>query len=103
MHRVIIFDDGLGQLGPMTDLRASFEVRSGMYTTGARITAHFPKMLGGYWVPARLGAIVAERANAPVNHIPNEEVLHCVNGRWGMPDATLKLNTGEAMIEQASG
>lgn len=103
MHRMIIFDDGLGQLGPMTDLRASFEVRTGMFTTGRRIAAHRPKSLAGYWVPARLAAVVAERADAPVNHLPNEEVFYCVNGRWALPDATVKLETGQAMIEQATG
>jgi hypothetical protein len=47
MHRMIIFDDGLGQLGPMADLRASFEVRTGMFTTGRRIVMHRPKTLAG--------------------------------------------------------
>lgn len=100
---MIIFDDGLGQLGPMTDLRASFEVRTGMYTTAGRIAAHRPRTLAGYWVPTRLRALVAERANAPVNELPNEEVIYCVNGRWGMPDATISLGVGEALIEEASG
>jgi UDP-N-acetylglucosamine diphosphorylase/glucosamine-1-phosphate N-acetyltransferase len=102
MSRMIIFDDGLGQLGPMTDLRASFEVRSGMYTTAARIAAHRPKTLVGYWVPDRLARIVAERANAPVNVLPDEEVLFCVNGRWAMPDPDLVLGTGEALVEDAT-
>lgn len=101
MHRMIIFDDGLGQLGPMTDLRASFEVRTGMFTTGRRIAAHRPKSLGGYWVPGRLANAVAERADAPVNTLPNEEVIYCVNGRWSTPEGSLKL--GEALVEQATG
>ena len=100
---MIIFDDGLGQFGPMTDLRAAFEIRTGMFTTAGRIAAHRPKTLAGYWAPQRLRALVAERANAPVNVLPNEEVLHCVNGRWSMPDASLNLGVGEALIEQATG
>ena len=84
---MIIFDDGLGQLGPMTDLRASFEVRTGMFTTGRRIASHRPRSLAGYWVPPRLARAVAERADAPVNHLPNEEVFYCVNGRWALPSA----------------
>ncbi|MCI0364528.1 MAG: hypothetical protein L0Y44_10380 [Phycisphaerales bacterium] len=103
MHRIVVFDDGLGQLGPMTDLRASFEVRTGMYTTAGRIAALRPRMLAGYWAPERLAALVAERANAPVNRLPNEEIIHCVNGRWGIPDFSVALRTGEAMIEQSSG
>src|SRR5688500_9176707 len=100
MHRMIIFDDGLGQLGPMTYLRASFEVRTGMYTTGRRLALHRPKLLAGYWVPQRLRAAVAERADAPVNMLHDEEVFQCVNGRWAMPDSTLTLNVGEALVEQ---
>jgi UDP-N-acetylglucosamine diphosphorylase/glucosamine-1-phosphate N-acetyltransferase len=103
MVRMIIFDDGLGQLGPMTDLRASFEVRTGMLSTAQRISAHRPKALAGYWVPPRLVETIAERANAPINMLPNEEVIHCVNGRWAMPDAQLKLEVNEAAVETATG
>ena len=96
MPRMIIFDDCLGQLAPMTDLRASFEVRSGMLTTAGRIDAHKPKTLVGYWVPQNMQEMVAERANAPVNQLPNEEVIYCINGRWAMPDPQLKLDVGQA-------
>ena len=103
MASMIIFDDGLGELGPMCDLRASFEVRTGMLTTAGRLVMHRPKSLGGYWVPQRLAALVAQRANAPVNRLPVEEVLYCANGRWSIPDANLDLDVGQAAIEQASG
>jgi UDP-N-acetylglucosamine diphosphorylase/glucosamine-1-phosphate N-acetyltransferase len=98
-NRMIIFDDGLGQFGPMADLRAAFEIRSGMYTTAGRLCARYPKTLAGYRVPQHLAAVVAERANAPVNVLPDEEVLYCVNGRWAMPDPDLNLNVGEALVE----
>src|SRR5437773_1641909 len=103
MRRMIIFDDGRGQLGPMADLRASFEVRTGMFTTGNRIAAHRPRTLAGYWAPLRLGALVAERANAPVNVLPEEEELLLVNGRWAMPDARMHLEVGDVMTEEATG
>jgi UDP-N-acetylglucosamine diphosphorylase/glucosamine-1-phosphate N-acetyltransferase len=103
MQRMIIFDDGLGQLGPMTDLRACFEVRTGMVSTGRRIALHRPKSRGGYWVPQRLERVVAERADAPVNHLQDEEIFYCINGRWAMPDATWEPAVGQALIEQATG
>lgn len=103
MHRMVIFDDGLGQLGPMTDLRASFEVRTGMYTTAGRISAFHPKALAAYWVPQRLQPLVAERANAPVNELPSEEVLLCVNGRLALPEADLEPQLGEAVVEGQTG
>lgn len=103
MHRMIIFDDGLGRLGPMTDLRASFEVRTGMFTTAGRIAATWPKSLAAYWVPARLEPLLRARADALVNELPAEEIVCCVNGRWAMPDPTNNIEDGEALIEQATG
>jgi len=103
LSRMIIFDDGLGQFGPMTDLRASFEIRTGMLTTGARIVAARPKTLAGYWTPDHLTPLVSARANAPVNVLPDEETLFCVNGRWALPDDDLHLSVGEAVAEERSG
>src|SRR5690554_1827256 len=103
MHRMIIFDDGLGHFGPMTDMRASFELRTGMYTTAGRAICMRPKSLAGYWVPPRLEALLRERANAPVNELPDEEEVLCVNGRWAMPDFDIKLDLGSAIVEPAAG
>lgn len=104
MARVIIFDDGRGQFGPMTDLRAAFEIRTGMLTNAGRIANTWPRRLAGLFVPEHLRAIVSERANAPINQLPNdEEVLLCVNGRWCLPDASIKLDAGEAITEGPTG
>jgi UDP-N-acetylglucosamine diphosphorylase / glucose-1-phosphate thymidylyltransferase / UDP-N-acetylgalactosamine diphosphorylase / glucosamine-1-phosphate N-acetyltransferase / galactosamine-1-phosphate N-acetyltransferase len=103
MVRIIIFDDGLGQFGPITDLRAAFEIRTGLMTTAGRIAAAFPKRLAGYWVPDRLRAVVSERANALVNQTPEEESILCISGRWAMPDPDLKLEMNEAAIEESTG
>ncbi|UCD76744.1 MAG: hypothetical protein JSV91_07415 [Phycisphaerales bacterium] len=100
---MIIFDDDRGELGPMTDLRASFEVRTGMHSTAARLAALHPRMLAGFWVPDRLKAAVAERADAPVNELPRGKPLYCANGRWALPDRELKLRAGEAVIEAETG
>ncbi len=97
---MIIFDDGLGELGPMTDLRAAFEVRTGMLTTADRIVARRSESLAGYWVPQRLEALVAERVETPVNTVPSGREILCINGRWRMPDPNLRLKPGEAVTEQ---
>jgi UDP-N-acetylglucosamine diphosphorylase/glucosamine-1-phosphate N-acetyltransferase len=102
-NSMIIFDDGLGELGPMTDLRASFEVRTGMLTTGERIAARRSESLAGYWVPPRLAALVGKRADGPVNQMPAGKAFLCVNGRWKMPERRLKLAAGEALTEQDTG
>ena len=103
MSRVVIFDDGRGQFGPMSDLRASFEIRTGMLTNAGRMSLLWPRRVAGLFVPEHLRTIVAERANAPVNQLPNEEVVLCVNGRWCMPDAAMKLDPGEAITEGPTG
>jgi UDP-N-acetylglucosamine diphosphorylase/glucosamine-1-phosphate N-acetyltransferase len=87
----------------MTDLRAAFELRTGMYTTAGRVATTWPKRLAGYWVPEPLRGVVADRANAPVNILPDEEVVACINGRWAVPDASLHLNVGEAIVEESTG
>ena len=102
---MIIFDDGLGQLGPMTDLRASFEVRTGMLTTAGRIACTWPETLAGYWVLPHLAAVVGERADAPVNRLPSlgrKAVVLCVNGRWSIPDPAVTLRAGEVVREEGT-
>jgi UDP-N-acetylglucosamine diphosphorylase/glucosamine-1-phosphate N-acetyltransferase len=83
----------------MTDLRASFEVRSGMLTTAGRLAAQHPRRLAGYWVPPRLEALLRERADAPVNELPRDETILCANGRWALPVPDLDLEAGEALVE----
>lgn len=100
---LIIFDDGHGELGPMTDLRACFEVRTGMLRTGERIAATWPNALGGYWTQPALKELVAERAQGlPVNQLPRGDAFLLVNGRWAMPDASHSLQVGEAIVEHES-
>lgn len=103
MMRIIIFDDDQGHFGPMTDLRAAFELRTGMLSTAERIASHFPRKLAGYWVPSRLSALTAERADHPVNALPDDDALLCINGRWAMPHASLTPDLGHALVEAETG
>lgn len=113
MHPLIIFDDGQATLGPMTDLRAVFEVRTGMLRTCERLAHAFGvDAAAGYWTPPHLAPLVAERAGAPVNRLPGGESFLLANGRWmlagcgggsgGRPDASQQLHVGEALIEAES-
>ncbi|MEX2672770.1 MAG: putative sugar nucleotidyl transferase [Phycisphaeraceae bacterium] len=99
----ILFDDGRGKLGPLCDLRASFEVRSGAVTTHERLTAQLGAEPTGMWVPAGLAALVRARHTVPVNELagvkdaaggPGGGVL-LINGRWTRVNAELpnRLNT----------
>jgi UDP-N-acetylglucosamine diphosphorylase/glucosamine-1-phosphate N-acetyltransferase len=100
---MVIFDDGHGRFGPMTDLRAAFEMRTGMLTAAGRLAVSRPEPLGAYWVAQHLAAVVAERADAPVNRLPEAKDLLCVNGRWRLPRRDLSLKRGQAAVEQDSG
>lgn len=82
---IVLFDDGLGRFGPLTDLRASFELRIGARTAVERLAS---EGLAALWTrPAwrsepALREIVAARHRVPVDALPEsfEEVL-LVNGR----------------------
>ncbi len=106
MPPLIIFDDGLGELGPMTDLRAAFEVRTGVMTSAERIARAFAGLhaVAAWWVPPRLVELARERApaNALVNRLPKDESFLLVNGRWAFPDAAHKLKPGESLTERDS-
>ncbi|MCH7792302.1 MAG: hypothetical protein IID31_08500, partial [Planctomycetes bacterium] len=103
--RVYAFDDGLGDLSPLTDLRPSFEVRTGAMTALERLTAVVGgDRLVGLLVPDRLAAITAETHGHPVNDRPGgTEAVLLVNGRWVLPDrALLSLEPGQALVEKES-
>ena len=102
---LIIFDDGRGELGPLTDLRAAFEIRTGMYTTATRIANTFPKQLAGYWAPGRLAQLVQTRASVPVNQLPETKspTILCISGRWVSPDPRINLKPSTALIEENTG
>ncbi len=107
-HPLIIFDDGEALMGPITDLRAVFEIRTGMLRTCERIASTYAAAglgaVGGYWTRPHLADLVAERMGGlPVNRRPAGDRFRVVNGRWALPDASLKVQPGEALVEGESG
>jgi len=96
----LLFDDGSGDLGPLSDLRASFEQRAGGFTmlervraTGARIHA----AVGGALQP-----VLRERHGDAAFAVPAAAL--CVNGRLHAAlDAALRsrlaaLGEGRALV-----
>jgi UDP-N-acetylglucosamine diphosphorylase/glucosamine-1-phosphate N-acetyltransferase len=75
------FDDGLADLGPLSDLRASFEQRAGGLSAFERCTlaGAVPEVA----VPAARAALVAERLGVPANGTSEGAIL--VNGRLHGP------------------
>lgn len=81
---VILFDDGRGQLAPLTDLRPAFDVRIGALTLLERISLFTGKPPAGLVVPQHLEAICREKwPDIPVNQtdkLSGECLL--INGSW---------------------
>lgn len=81
---LLIFDDGLGQWGPMTDLRPVFDLRTGARTTRQRIEQVLGQQAIALVVPAAMETWVAqEQPDLCVNGLmDNTESWLVVNGRW---------------------
>lgn len=71
MPRAIIYDDRLDTLEPLTDLRASFDVRTGALTNLERLRAVLAQMfsieVAALYTDPAIAPIAAERTNLPVN------------------------------------
>lgn len=71
---VILLDDGQGHFGPLTDLRSTADLRSGMLTTGARLLHDAGLPLAAIRVPdAVAGIVAADHPGVPVNRPPAGE------------------------------
>src|ERR1043165_2520611 len=80
---LVFFDDDHPSLSPLTDLRPSFDVRTGALTTLERLERSLGLRIAALVVPDRLSELTRERHGVPVNAAPREcsdEVL-IVNGR----------------------
>lgn len=106
MQRVVLFDDGLGTLAPLTCLRASFDVRVGALTLAER--AGHPgaaSSLVGLRCPDALAAVTRERHTVPVNTPPDSaDPLLFMNGRCPVPPAGMEgLGPGAAIADAEAG
>lgn len=83
---VILFDDGRGELAPLTDLRPAFDVRVGALTLLERITLMTGRPPAGLIVPPHLEAVCREKwPSVPVNdRIAATVDCLLVNGRWAV-------------------
>lgn len=104
---VYVFDDGLTSLSPLTDLRAAFDVRTGVFTTIERFIRAAELDPIGLFVPDALAAITRERHKLPVNIVPERTpAIFAVNGRWALPResalaALRECNT--VLVDEPSG
>lgn len=111
MSGVIVFDDGRGDLGPMTELRAAFAVRTGALTTLERIERTLGDRVGALIVPGALAPLTREQTGLPVNDADSPfggadagGGALLLSGRCVLPAhdvATLPLGT--AIVDKESG
>ncbi len=102
---MILFDDGKGLLAPLTDLRASFEVRTGAMTTLERWQRMREGPLAGLVVPQHLAALVRERHPTPVNTDPaGDGPAVLINGRCplNLPEIE-SLEVGQCVLDSETG
>ncbi|TVQ64605.1 MAG: hypothetical protein EA379_01045 [Phycisphaerales bacterium] len=109
----IVFDDGLADLGPMTDLRPACLVRTGALTTLERIDRTINAPIAGLFVPDALAAITRELIELPVNDAAaalrragagSPEGVLFVSGRCLLPAHDIAdLPVGRVIVEEATG
>jgi len=100
-----VFDDGLPQLSPLTDLRPSFDVRTGALTTLERLSLALKLRVSSLQVPPRLAALTAKRHSLPVNTaITGSNPVLLINGRCVLPiPQLLELERGQSLVESGTG
>ena len=96
MSTVCVFHDGKGKLDPLTDLRPSFDIRTGALTTLERMDRSFG-ITAGIWVPDEYRGMRCDHHDRPVNEITSKSVL-CLNGRWVDAHDAADLDMNQALV-----
>lgn len=105
MSRAIFFDDGRGLLAPLTDLRASFDVRLGALSNVERVAAALHLTTVAVRVPDDKADLVRDQHDVPVNQAPEgTEPCLAINGRCPFPLREIdELMPGESLVEESTG
>lgn len=98
--KLILFDDGKGELAPLTDLRPAFDIRTGAWTALER-WADIGMKPACLLVPEPMAALARElHPKTPVNDTPAKGAV-VVNGRWPLAamhaEAIADLEPGRAL------
>jgi len=103
MTDFIIFDDNLGQFGPLTDLRPASRLRTGAQLTSQRQSRRLGGEAVAQWVHEALADVLREHEAIPVNELPEGDSHLCVNGRWSALEQLPVPGPGEALLDQSTG
>jgi len=99
---LVVLDDGRGSFGPLTDLRAAFELRAGIGTLLERIERAVGRRADALLVPDHLAGVVAESTGRPTNAIPSCEECLVVNGRL-LTASAARLPFGAVHFDRSGG
>ncbi len=102
----IFFDDDAPLLSPLTDTRASFDVRTGAFTTLGRLKRALDLVPVALFVPPRLRDVTNEGYALPVNQMPEGALgeLLLINGRCPLPlGQIIDLPLGARLVEKSTG
>ncbi|MFI4917597.1 MAG: putative sugar nucleotidyl transferase [Phycisphaerales bacterium JB060] len=103
--KLILFDDGKGELAPLTDLRPAFGIRTGAWTAVERWSnAGMPP--ASLLVPEHMAELAsALHSRIPVNQTPPEGAV-LVNGRWPLAARFLEdvaaLEPGHGLVHDGA-
>ncbi len=100
MTGLILFDDDYPGLAPLTDLRPSFELRTGAMTTAQRLADRLNRPVGAVMVPPGLATLAGMHFDVPVNRLPDGDgSWMMLNGRWTTITAPLPSELNTAMVD----
>lgn len=99
---LVVFDDGKGQFGPLTDLRAAFQLRAGLSTILERIESAIGREAAALMVDPGVETLVAESTGRAVNAVPSADACLVVNGRLldlSVMARISALKIGESLVD----
>jgi len=97
MSDLLIFDDGRGEFGPLTEMRPASALRTGGVTNLQRIERTLGRFASGFLVPDALAGPLHARVSVPVN-TPGDNPAMCVNARWWGIGHLPELEPGQAAM-----
>lgn len=106
MTPAILFDDGRGQLAPLTDFRPAFDVRTGAFTTLERMVEFLDLDVLALHVPPALEALARLTHGELINREPPDpgSPVLLLNGRCPLPlEAIDSLIPGQGVFDPDSG
>ncbi len=102
MRKAVLFEDGRGTIGPLTDLRPSFSIRTGALRTRDRLRWELDLDIASVWVrPGTEHLAATAPQEVPINQVPaSSEPLLLLNGRLVLTTPELaSLHLGEAIVD----